>query len=424
MTAESSNQGGACPHGATSVGERYNPFDPAFSADPYAFYRQACEEAPVCYSPLFDAWVVTGHAELMTVLKEPNLFSSAHILDFPANLPPEVHAVLAEGYPIVPGLFNNDPPAHTRVRALFSSAFTPRRVAEMEPGIRALAHSLVDRFAADGHADIVSQFAFLLPMTVIADLVGVPREDIPQVKRWHDGWMTLLVPGLPAEQQIACAHSIVAYQRYYAGLIAERRANPRDDLLTAMVEARLEGSTPFTTEEIIIQLVILLSAGHETTTSLISGMLLHLLRHPDQWQALLQDQRLIPAAIEETLRFEAPVQMEPRQTTRPAEVGGVTIPEGASVHPVFGAANRDPQVAADPERFDIHRPGPNRHVAFGWGTHFCIGAALARLEGRVAIETLIERLPNLRLAPGFAPEYAPSFFFRGCTRLPLEWDVA
>lgn len=410
------------PH-ASAIGERYNPFDPAFAANPYAFYELARREAPVCYSPLFDVWVVTGHAELIAVLKDPILFSSARNLDFPPTLPPEVHAVLAEGFPIAPGLFNNDPPDHTRVRALFSAAFTPRRIAEMEPGIRALAHSLVDRFAAAGQADILSQFAFLLPMTMIMEMIGIPHADIAQVKSWHDDWMMLLVPNLPLERQLACARSIVTYQRYYERLIEERRAQPQADLLTAMIEARFDGSTPFTTAEIISQLVILISAGHETTTNVIAGALLLLFQHPQQWQAVRADASLIPAVIEETVRFESPVQTEPRTTTAEVTLGGVTIPAGARVYPMFASGNRDPHVAAQPDQFDIQRPGPNRHLGFGWGTHFCIGAALARLEARVALEVLIERLPNLRLAPGFAPEYVPSFFFRGCTRLPLEWDV-
>jgi cytochrome P450 len=401
----------------------YDPFDPAYCDDPYRFYDQARRTAPIAYNQRYQAWDITRHEDVVAVLKDPARFSSRHNLDFMVPLPPEVVAVMEQGYPEAAGLFNNDPPGHTRVRSLFSVAFTPRRVAAMEPQIRKLAHDLIDQFAAVGRADLVTQFAHPLPMTVIADLLGIPREDMAQVKAWHDHSLTLNVPGLPLEEQLAAAHSRVAYQRYYAAMIEDRRVHPRDDLVTAMVQARFPDAEPFTVPEMITQLIILLAAGHETTTSMISNLVRLLLEHPDQWRAVEGDPGLIGAAIDETIRFEAPVQMEPRVATADVELNGTLIREGSRVHVLYGSGNRDAALADAPDQFNIHRAHPQRHVGFGYGIHFCIGAALARLEGRVALETLRERLPNLRLAPDYTPTYQPSFIFRGPAKVLIEWDA-
>jgi cytochrome P450 len=267
----------------------------------------------------------------------------------------------------------------------------------------------------------MERFAFPLPMTVVADLLGVPREDMPRVKAWHDDWMVLFTPGAPLARQLDAARSVVAYQRYYAALIEDRRARPRDDLTTALAEARVEGES-FTMAEMISHMMILLSAGHETTTSLVGHLVMQLLRQPEQWRAIDAEPGLMGPAIEEAVRFYSPVQMEPRVTTQAVELGGVSLPRGARLHLLYGAANRDPEVFPDPDRYDIRREHPTRHVGFGWGIHFCIGAPLARLETRVALEVLRERLPGLRTSPGFAPEYVPDFYFRHLKHLKIAWD--
>ena len=410
-------------HPTAAIGQDYNPFDPAFQSNPYPFYARARNEAPVAYCPQFNVWAVTSHELITHVLKSPTLFSSLHNLEYTVVLPAEIEALLATGhYPHAPGLFNNDPPGHTRVRALFSKAFTAQRVAEMEAGIRTLTEGLVEQFAHQGHVDLVAGLAHPLPMTVIADLLGVPREDMHRVKQWHDSWMTLFSPQTPLEEQRVAARSCVDYQNYYAGLLADRAAHPTGDLTTALVQARVDGENPFTAAEMISQMMILLSAGHETTTSLISSLLYNLLRNPEQWQAVRDDPKLLEAAIEETVRFTSPVQMEPRVAKKDTELGGVAIPQGARLNIIYGSGNRDERAFPDPETFNVHRPQVARHMGFGWGIHFCIGAPLARLEARVALEVLRERLPHLRLAPGFIPEYEPNFFFRALKKLELVWD--
>ncbi len=411
-------------HPTSAIGCEYDPFDPQFNSDPHIFYARARRDAPVCYCPQLDLWLVTGYDEAMAVIKDPLRFSSASIMNPPLPWPAAVQAILSEGYPFAPGLLNNDPPAHTRVRELFSTAFTPRRVAALEPRVRALAHQLVDNFAAQGQADLVPQLLHPLPMQVIAELVGLPQHDLPKIRILHDHWLDLYKMNLSLEELLVEARGVVEYQRYYAALIGERRVNPRDDLLTSLVEARLEGTQPFSDAEIISQLIILTSAGHETTTGALSAILYLLHSHPEQWQAILANPTLIPVAIEESIRLSSPAQMVPRVTTEQVELGGVTIPAGSRLHVVYAAANRDVPQIDDPDHFNIFRTGNNRHLGFGWGIHFCIGAALARLEIRVVIEVLIERLPNLRLAPGFVPEYAPSFFVRCISQLPMLWDVA
>lgn len=423
MTRSGSTQNDAAAQHATSgIGAEYNPFSPEFSQCPYKFYGRSQREAPVCYNAQFDVWLVTGHAEVLAMLKNPGVFSSAHTLDKPVPLRPEVIAVLNEGVPELPGLLNRDPPSHTHARALFSTAFTPSRVAGMEPGIRALAHELVAGFVARGSANLLVDFSYPLPLRVIADLVGVPREDIPKIRVMHNDWQRLFLM-LPLEEHIEAARGVVAYQRYYEALIADRRAKPRNDLCTALVQARLEDQPQFTDPEIISQLILLLSAGHETTTNLIGNAVLLLLsQHPQIWRDLKDNPSLIGPVIEETLRLESPLQMSPRSTTEAVELGGALIPKGARVFPMLAAANRDPSAVANAEHCDIHRPNPASHLSFGQGIHFCIGSSLARLEARIALETLREHLPNLRLAPGFVPEYAPNFFFRALKELPVQWD--
>lgn len=406
-----------------AIGAAFNPFDPAFGANPYPFYVKARREAPVFFSPHFNLWVVSTYDDILTVLKNTATFSSLQNLSPPVPWPAEVMAVLAEGYPMPPTLVNNDPPAHTRVRNLFAAAFTPKRIAQMEPRIRAVVKELIEGFEKDGKADLFARFAYPLPMTVICELLGVPPEDRAKVKSLHDEWILSTNPELPLERRLECARNIVAYQRYFAAMLEDRQKSPRDDLTTAMVQARVEGETPFTMPEMILQMMVLLSAGHETTSNLIAGTLMLLLQHPQVAKAIDESPSLLPDAIEEAIRLESPQQMFQRVATRAVELGGKTIPEGARVLVIYSSANRDEKVYKDPEIMNIQRENEGRHLAFGYGVHFCIGAPLARLEGRVALEELRKRLPNLRFPAGYVPEFNQNFFWRGPKELPLLWDV-
>jgi hypothetical protein len=403
-----------------AVGGSFQPFSPAYQDDPArAFFLDAHARAPVAYSPAFYAYLVTGHAEVTQVLRDPTLFSSAKILDPVVPFSPALVAALQRGvFPLPPALFNNDPPAHTRARALFSKAFTPAKVALLEPQIRGFAEELTAGLAAgEGPLELMHDFAFKLPMRVISALVGVPYADMDQLKAWQDDWFKLYDPTLDEPAKLAACAGFVAYQHYYAELIARRRAEPGDDLVSALVRAR-DGEDAFTDAEIVSHLVVLLFAGYETAASLMGSLLFELLPRRDWWARVDRDPALLQATIEETLRMHAPVQMEPRHATADANVGGVDIPAGAAVFTFFGAANYDAKVFPDPLRFDPARPNGARHLGFGWGVHTCLGASLARLELRVGVQALRAAFPALRLADDARRSYLPSLFFRVPAAVP------
>jgi len=404
-----------------AVGALFQPFSPVYQADPAgAFYLEGHARAPVAYSPAFFAYLVTGHAEVTQVLREPVVFSSAKILEPVVPFAPELLAALSRGvFPLPPALLNNDPPGHTRARSLFSKAFTPGKVAGLEPQIRGFAEDLTRELAAGPpEIELMHDFAFKLPMRVISALVGVPYEDMAQLKSWQDDWFKLYDPALDLGTKLKAAAGFVAYADYYRALIERRRKTPADDLISALLRAR-EGEDAFTTEEVISHLVILLFAGYETAASLMGSLVFDLLARPEQWQAVGDDPAVLNAAIEESLRMHAPVQMEPRHTTAAAVIGGVEIPAGSSVFTFFGAANYDAKVFPNPQNFDLKRPNGSRHLGFGWGVHSCLGASLARLELRVGLQALRKAFPGLRLADGAARSYLPSLFFRTPAALPV-----
>jgi cytochrome P450 len=403
-----------------AVGDLFQPFSPAYQEDPArSFYVEAHRRAPVAYSAPLGAYLVTSHAEVSAVLREPQVFSSARILEPMVPFAPEVLEVFKRGvYPLPPALFNNDPPAHTRARLLFSKAFTPAKVAALEPQIRGFAAELAAGLAAGpDEVELMHGFAYKLPMRVISALVGVPYEDMEQLKRWQDDWFRVYQPDLDLPARIAAAEGFVAYQKYYEALIERRRASPTDDLISALLRAR-EGEDAFSTGEVISHLIVLLFAGYETAASLTGTALFELLGDRSLWARVGDDPALLQAVIEESLRMHAPVQMEPRHTTRAATVGGVEIPAGAAVFTFFGAANYDPRVFPDPLRFDLSRPNGARHLGFGWGVHSCLGASLARLELRVGLQALRAAFPQLRLAEGARRSYLPSLFFRTPAAVP------
>lgn len=408
---------GVCP------GEHldYNPLGVEHTENPYPLFERARREAPVFFSPPFNLWVVTRYDDIRTVLKDPARFSSAQSTAVSAKPPAEVLEVMADGWGEVATLVTSDPPDHTRFRSLINKAFTPRRVAEREGRIRQIANELVDQFVVDGKADFIWQFAYPLPMTVIAEILGVPRSDMERFKKWSDHAVERLSVGLSVERQVECARSIVDFQHYFADRIEERRAEPQGDMLTDLLNARIEGQEPLSMAEMLSMLQQLLVAGNETTTKLLGSLIFLLLEQPDGWQRVRQSSELAARAVEEALRLEAPVQGLFRTTTQEVELGGATLPAGAQLQLLYAAGNRDESEFADPASFDFERPNASGHLSFGGGEHFCIGASLARLEGRVALEVLTERLPDLHLAPGQSVTRVPHFFMRGFENVYVEW---
>jgi cytochrome P450 len=409
----------------------FNLFDPAVMECPFPFYDALRREAPVYEVPGFGMYLVSRFDDIVDALRAPEVFSSDLARAGTGSLvgvfspPPsdEIDEILAKGYPPTNTLLTNDPPSHTRYRALVSKAFAPRRVAQMEDGIRTLAGTLVDGFAADGRVELVAQYAVPLPLTVIADALGVPRTEMAAFKRWSDDSVAPLGNLLSYDRQVEVARSLVEFQHYFAEKIDERRRQPADDMLTDLVDARIDGEA-LSTPDLLNIVQQMLVAGNETTTKLIASAMLLLVRHPDAMAAVVADRSLIPNLVEEALRIESPVQGLFRVTTTDTILGGVTIPAGAMCVMVYGSGNRDDAAFPDAARFDLHRDHGRSHLAFGLGTHYCIGASLARAEARIAFEVLLDRVGDIGLAAGSPPVHEPNFVLRGLRELWLEFEPA
>jgi cytochrome P450/nitrite reductase/ring-hydroxylating ferredoxin subunit len=411
-----------CPFSGAAHGIDFDPMAPDQRECPFPLYARARNEMPVFYSERFDLWVVTRYQDIVAILKDPVRFSSAQSLAVDTAIAPEVQATLDTGFPATATMVTADPPVHTRFRQLVGKAFTSRQVEGMGPLMREIAQKLVDGFYLNGCADIVREYAYPFPMEVIAEILGVPAADMETFKRWSDDMSARFGP-LPLDRQVECAKSEVEFQHYFAAMLEERERRPQEDLLTDLLNARVKGEAPLTMPEMLSILKQLLIGGNETSTNLIGSMMLLLLTNRDQFDAVLKDRRLGQNAVEEALRLDAPVQGLFRSATADVEVGGVRIPQGAHLELLYASGNRDEARFPDAGRFDVHRRDSINHMAFGFGIHFCIGAPLARYEGRVALDVLLDRLPNLRLVPGQPLEHHPHFFLRGLKHLRLEWDV-
>lgn len=386
----------------------------AFYADPYPAYARLRAEHPVYWCEPWRSWIVTRYADVMAMLNAPARYSSAGrqtpLLDrLPASeqerLRP-LRRIFAAG-----GLLNSDPPDHTRVRRLVQRAFTPRIVAGLRPSVERIVAALLAGADRSGRLEVVGELAYPLSMRVIAELLGVPPSAGPDAYRLFRDYAQALRAyfdgngHLSAENALRVQSTTLAVYDRFRGLLAERRAAPRDDLLTALAGANESGDF-LSEEELLATCAILFQAGHETTANLIANGLFTLLRHPEQMALLRDDPALLPGAIEEMLRWVGSVPAVRRVVTAEVEVHGVRLRRGQLVNLVLASANRDPAAFADPERFDIRRPAAElRHVAFGHGVHFCIGAALARLETSIALPALLARRPALR--PAEQPSYHP-----------------
>jgi cytochrome P450 len=399
-----------------------NPFASPYREHPEEVQARLRREAPVCKSPLLGMWLVSRYEDICAVLRDPKRFSSADLAHSGTVPTPEALAVLLRGYPFERTAINSDPPLHTRLRRLQARGFTPARVAAQEPRIRRIAQDLIDRFAASGRADLVEQLAYPLPVLVIGEMVGFPPEDMAQVKRWSDDLFTFLLSPVPPERQVALAESIVAYGHYCARLIEERRREPREDLVSDLVAAQVEGEELSLSELVHIVAGAFIAAGHETTTSMLTKALKLLLAVPDRWRTLRQAPSLIPQALEECMRLDSATHGMIRTTTEDVEVGGVRIPAGERLLLLYGSANRDGAQFTAPDEFRLDRGPAPAHLTFGQGIHYCLGAPLARLEGRVTLGLLLERLPDLRLVPGQDHGYELNLLVHGFRHLWVEWS--
>lgn len=393
----------------------FNPLLPEFQADPYPFYRRLREEDPVHQSAL-GIWVLTRYNDTVMVLRDPR-FGREGMAEL-------LEARLGTGS-VRPAntrdMLFRDPPDHTRLRALVSRAFTPRVVEAMRPHIQEIVDGLLDRVEGARGMDVIEDLAYPLPVTVICEMLGVPTADQDVFKQWSaDIARSLDAAILPAGSEVITRGQEAgdALREYFRSLIAVRRKNPQPDLLSALIAAEEQGDK-LSEPELVATCALLLIAGHETTVNLIGNGLLALLRHPAELRALTDDPALIQTGVEELLRYDGPVQRTGRMTMADVEIGGRQIPKGSIVAAVIGAANRDPAHFAHPDRLDVARQ-ENRHIAFGFGIHFCLGAPLARIEGQVALGTLLRRMPALKLVSD-TPEWRESSVLRGLKTLPVTF---
>lgn len=394
-----------------------------FPADPYPVFEALRAHAPVHWSEAWGFWVVTRYADVTAMLRDPRTFSNVGRSAAVERVPDDQRARLAPMFDSFRvGMPSSDPPGHTRLRTLVNKAVTPSRVEAMRPRIQAIFDGLLDQVVEAGRMELIATIAYPFPATVVAELIGLPVEDVDQFKRWSDDIVALHASGRPDPQAADVAWAAwQATRDWLAGLTADRRARPRDDVLSILVNARIDGDA-LSDVEILSTLVTLMTAGHVTTTGLIGNGVLALLSHPDQLARLREEPGLKPdlirTAVDEVLRFESPFPRAWRRTTREVEIAGTVIPADAIVSASLASANRDPEQFPDADRFDVGRQ-PNRHVGLGGGIHFCLGAPLAKLEGEIALGTLARRLPKLALDG--EPAWQPSITHHVLQSLDLRW---
>jgi cytochrome P450 len=409
---------------ADGIAPRLNPFSADYLADPYPILRDVREAAPVFYSSDLDHWVVTRYVDVRWVLRTSASFSAVNAVEPFTKLCPHAATLLREGgYAATPVLTNLDPPRHSQQRRLASVAFTPKRVAELEPFIRKVVRRFCDERFHDGHADIITDLAWELPALVLFRVLGLPDSDLARVKEGALYRDVVLYGRASEEEQIKAARELASFWQYAGGLVDARSKCPGDDFISALVQARdaAGDSNALTREELITIMLMMLFAGHETTTNLMGNSFRNLLTDRPSWDAICSDLGLIPNCIEEVLRFDGSVIAWRHKAKHDVEIGAVPVPADAKLLLLLASANRDPAVFADPDRFDIRRPNAREHLSFGYGLHNCLGAPLARLEARVVLEEISKRLPSLRLAEGAKLEFRPSLTNRGPLSLPVTW---
>lgn len=401
-------------HAACPVHADFDPLSATFLTDPFAVLASLPREAPVFYAPSIDYYVVTRYGDIQAVFLDPETYSAA-----PAQLPlvqivPEAARILlGGGHRPQPSMVSLDAPAHTRLRSPTARAFTPRRVAQMDPRIRRTIDQLLDVIDPSAPFDLVSAFTFPLPATMIFSFVGIPERDWPQLKEWC-GHRAALAWGRPTPgEQVHHAMNMAAYRSYLGALVATKATARDDDFASALLAIHDEDPNALTHEEIGSILYSLTFAGHETTNYLIGNIVRRLLEKSARWDAVVADPELIPYAVEETLRYDPPVPVWRRATKRPVTLGGVDLPEGAKLFLWLAASGRDASVFPEPETFDFYRAETTKSLAFGLGIHYCLGAALGKMEAQLALEALTKRFPRLRLVEGQELSFHPNISFRG-----------
>ncbi|MEK3917047.1 cytochrome P450 [Paenibacillus sp. FSL H7-0331] len=387
---------------------------PELLRNPYPMYDQMRAGQPVAYMEAMKFWSVFGYDDVRTVLSDQARFSSGHGNEASAETAAQKSAQANSGF----SLITTDPPRHTMLRSLVSRAFTPKAVAALEPRIEQIANELLAPYIQSGKIDLIRDFSYPLPVIVIAELLGIPSEDRDRFKHWSDE-VVASANAVVGEVNPESQQALMEMHAYFREIIAKRRIHPQDDLISALLLAE-EEQQQLSEHDILAFCSLLLVAGNETTTNLIGNAVLTLLEHPEQWDQLRQDPQLLPSTIEEVLRYRSPVQAMFRTAKEELEIGRQTIAAGSRIVAWIGSANRDEHKFMNAHTFDITR-NPNPHIAFGHGIHFCLGAPLARLEAKVALRVILDRLPNLQRINQDLLQPARGFIVHGVESLPLRF---
>jgi len=388
------------------------PLLPGYITDPYPVYRRLRERDPVHRSRITGQYLISRYADVDHVLRDYRTFSNVR-----RKVNPFLHRKVDTQQELTPTMIRVDPPDHTRLRALVNLTFIPRQIASMEEAIRTTAHALLDQVGDAGEFDLMRTFADPLPTLVIAKMVGVPRQDIARFREWTRKFSRAVDPGHSDEEAEEILKLEPQFSDYFTAVIEQRRRDPRDDLVTRLAEAEEQGDK-LTATEMTAMLRLLMVAGTETTTNLIGNGMRALLQHPEQLALLREQPDIIGAAIEEMLRYDPPVQILPRFTTCEVEIGGKNLKADSWIAVLLGSANRDEEQFARPDEFDITRSDTG-NIAFGRGIHYCLGGALARLEGRIALEVLLERFSEIRFGSR-PPAHRPNVVLRGLSHLDIR----
>ena len=399
----------------------YDPRRPEVIADPFPVFARLRAADPVHWSDVLGGWVLTRYRDVRQVLNDPR-FSADRITPFRDHLKPEARAEIGDLLKML-GMWSvfNDPPEHTRRRALLNRAFTSRAVAGLRPMIERMVAHLIAGVVERGAMDLIADFAYPLPAGVIAGMIGVPMSDLDRFKLWSDDIAAFVGSALATpDKRERGERAMREISAYFREMVADHRRTPREDILSALIAAE-EAGTVLSEDEVVASCIFLLFAGHETTTNLIGNGMLALLRNPETCEMLRRTPALASDAVEEMLRYDGPTQAMTRIAREEVRLDdrAPAIRAGDRVFALLNAANRDPEMFPQPDRFDILRD-ENRHISFGFGAHFCLGAPLARLEGAIAVAALVDRLPDLALA-GETPQWSDSFVLRGVKALPVRF---
>jgi cytochrome P450 len=414
---------------ATSIGNcpivpGFDPLGPDYVRDPYTYMASYREQQPVFFAPELGFYVVTRYEDVESILLDQHNFSNRNVQDPLANVVPEASAMLRERFGLQPATSNCDPPRHTVIRKQLMFAFSPRRTRELEPRIHEVADELLDRFAADGRADLVERYTFPLPAYTMFALLGFPRTDADMLRQWCGNKLELVHGHASPEYQIMAAEAMCQFWEYCVDFVRDRVRSSADDLTSALIAQRGGQAEPLTDGEIASVLFQLAFAGHETTTKLTANLVRRLLEAPDGWRRICVDRSLVADAVDECLRHDSSVIAWRRTAVRDVEVGGVNVPKGSRILLSLASANHDPRRFEHPEQFVIDRSEAKRHISMGRGIHFCLGAVLGKREATIMVEHLADRLPSLRLAADDDYVFPRNITFRGPEHLWVTWSSA